>query len=129
MNKPCDNCVYKDSGQCSCEQLDKYELYIKAYNQALDDFAKKMNRMLSATDLRDNGYYIENLVSIAKNELKNRRINMTREEYEKEKYFADTVLGAIENVRIPMLMYEEEKQVVKKALKMYKNYLENEICR
>lgn len=49
---------------------------------------------------------------------------MATEEYEKENYFADAVLGAIENVRIPMLMYEEEKEVVKKALKMYKDYLE-----
>lgn len=51
--------------------LDEHDNIV--YNQALDDFAKKMNKMLEATDLRDNGYYIENLVSIAKNELKNRR--------------------------------------------------------
>lgn len=46
------------------------EIKNESYNQALEDFAEKMNRMLGATDLRDNGYYIENLVSIAKNELK-----------------------------------------------------------
>lgn len=54
---------------------------------------------------------------------------MTIEEYKKEEYFVDAVLGAIENVKVPMLMYEEEKEVVKKALKMYKDYLESEIHR
>lgn len=43
MDKPCDNCVCKDSGQCSCEKLDKYELYIEAYNQALEDIFNKCN--------------------------------------------------------------------------------------
>ena len=38
---------------------------------------------------------------------------MTIEEYKKENYFANVVLGAIENVKVPMLMYEEEKEVVK----------------
>lgn len=54
---------------------------------------------------------------------------MTVEEYKKENYFADAVLGAIENVEMPILRYKEEKEVVKKALKMYKDYLISEIRR
>lgn len=42
----------------------------------------------------------------------------------KELYFVKTVIGAIENVKVPMLMYEEEKEVVKKALQMYINKIE-----
>ena len=42
----------------------------------------------------------------------------------KELYFAKTVIGAIENVKVLMLMYEEEKEVVKKALQMYINKIE-----
>lgn len=52
---------------------------------------------------------------------------MTAEEYKKEIFCADLVLGAIENVKVPMLFYEEEKEIVKKALIMYKDYLESEI--
>lgn len=64
------NCEY------SCEECDIHDSaieFVNGYNKALDDFAEKMNRMLNDTDLRDNGYYIENLVSIAKNELKYKR--------------------------------------------------------
>ena len=46
-------------------------------------------------------------------------------EDEKELYFANAVIGAINNVEIPMLMYEGEKQVVKKALREYINKLES----
>lgn len=49
---------------------------------------------------------------------------MTREEIEKELIFADMVLGAIKIVKTPMLMYEGEKDVVKKALTEYKSKLE-----
>lgn len=52
---------------------------------------------------------------------------MTREDIEKELIFADMVLGAIKNVKTPMLMYDEEKDVVKKALTEYKYKLESEI--
>lgn len=53
-----------------CDNKEKCrEAYQAGYNQALEDFANKINKMLKATDLRDNGYYVENLVSIAKNEL------------------------------------------------------------
>lgn len=45
-------------------------------------------------------------------------------EDEKELYFANAVIGAINNVKAPMLMYEEEKQVVKKALRKYIDELE-----
>ena len=37
------------------------------------------------------------------------------------------VLGAIENVKVPMLMYEEEKNVVRKALIEYKDALESKL--
>lgn len=52
---------------------------------------------------------------------------MTREEIEKELIFADMVLGAIKNVKTPILMYDEEKDVVKKALVEYKYNLESEL--
>ncbi len=52
---------------------------------------------------------------------------MTREEIEKELIFADMVLGAIKNVKTPMLMYDEEKNVVKNALTEYKYKLESEM--
>lgn len=50
------------------------------------------------------------------------------DEMKKEVYFANTVIGAIDNVKTPMLMYEEEKQVVRKALKMYIDKLEDTMC-
>lgn len=52
---------------------------------------------------------------------------MTREEIEKEIVFADMVLGVIKNVKVPMLMYDEEKDVVRKALTEYKYKLESEM--
>jgi len=52
---------------------------------------------------------------------------MTREEMKKELIFADMVLNAIKNVKTPMLMYDEEKDVVKKALNEYKYKLEDEM--
>ena len=52
---------------------------------------------------------------------------MTREEIEKELIFADMVLSVIKNVKTPMLMYDEEKSVVKKALTEYKYKLESEM--
>lgn len=52
---------------------------------------------------------------------------MTIEDINKELIFADMVLGAIENVKVPKLMYDEEKDVVKKALTEYKYKLESEM--
>lgn len=52
---------------------------------------------------------------------------MTREDIEKDLIFADMVLGAIKNVKTPMLMYDEEKDVVEKALTEYKYKLESEM--
>lgn len=49
------------------------------------------------------------------------------DEMKKEVYFANMVIGAIDNVETPMLMYEEEKQVVRKALKMYINKIEDKM--
>lgn len=49
------------------------------------------------------------------------------EEDKKELYFANAVLGAIENVEVPMLMYEGEKNVVKKALHKYIAELESKM--
>lgn len=52
------------------------------------------------------------------------------ENEKKELYFAKAVIGAIENVKIPMLMYEEGKDVVKKALRMYIDKMEMDVrCR
>ena len=55
------------------------------------------------------------------------KCNMTKEEIEKKIYFAETVLGAIKHIERPMLVYEEEKQVVKEALSEYKYKLESEL--
>ncbi len=52
---------------------------------------------------------------------------MTREEVDKEIVFANMVLNAIQNVKVPMLMYDEEKDVVKRALVEYKYKLEDEL--
>ena len=49
------------------------------------------------------------------------------EKIKKELYFIDAVLGAIRNVDIPMLMYEGEKEVVRKALIDYKYKIESEL--
>ena len=45
---------------------------------------------------------------------------------EKELYFANVVIGAIKNVETPMLMYQEEKNVVEKALRMYIEKIESD---
>ena len=52
---------------------------------------------------------------------------MTYEDQKKELYFANTVIGAIDNVKTPMLMYQEEKDVVRKALRMYIDRIENDM--
>lgn len=49
------------------------------------------------------------------------------EEKKKELYFIDAVIGAINNVECPMLMYEGEKNVVKKALLKYKDEIVSEM--
>lgn len=54
-------------------------------------------------------------------------MGMTNDEINKEICFAKMVIGAIDNVRIPMLMYDEEKEVTKKALQKYIDELENEL--
>ena len=48
-------------------------------------------------------------------------------EFKKELYFANAVIGAIENVKTPMLMYQEEKDVVRKALRMYIDRIEDDM--
>lgn len=53
--------------------------------------------------------------------------NMTYEDQKKELYFANVVIGAIDNIKTPMLMYEEEKNVVRKALRMYIDKIESDI--
>ena len=52
---------------------------------------------------------------------------MTYEDQKKELYFANAVIGAIDNVKTPMLMYQEEKDVVRKALRMYIDKIENDM--
>ena len=54
-------------------------------------------------------------------------MGMTIEEINKEICFAEMVIGAINNVKVPMLMYEEEKEVTKKALQKYIYELESEL--
>jgi hypothetical protein len=54
---------------------------------------------------------------------------LIREDIEKELIFADMVLNVIKNVKTPMLMYDEEKDVVKKALTEYKYKLESKMRR
>ena len=54
-------------------------------------------------------------------------MGMTSEEINKEIAFANMVIGAINNVKVPMLMYEEEKEVTKKALQKYLDELESEL--
>ena len=53
--------------------------------------------------------------------------DMTREQIDKEMTFAKMVLQAIANVKMPMLVYDEEKEVVKKALSRYVYELEREL--
>lgn len=52
---------------------------------------------------------------------------MDNDEIKKKIYFAETVIGAINHVKCPMLMYEEEKDVVKEALDDYISKLETEL--
>ena len=52
---------------------------------------------------------------------------MTYEDQKKELYFANAVIGVIDNVNTPMLMYQEEKDVVRKALRMYIDKIENDM--
>ena len=54
-------------------------------------------------------------------------MGMSIDEINKEIYFAKMVIGAINNVKVPMLMYEEEKAVTKKALRKYVDELESEL--
>ena len=54
--------------------------------------------------------------------------NMTYEDQKKELYFANAVIGVIDNVKTPMLMYQEEKDVVRKALRMYIDRIESDMC-
>lgn len=49
------------------------------------------------------------------------------EKTKKELYFIDAVLGAIRNVEMPILMYEGEKEVVRKALIDYKYKIEDQL--
>lgn len=56
-------------------------------------------------------------------------INMAySQEQEKELYFARSVIGAINRVEFPMLIYEGEKEVVKKALNKYIDEIEEKVC-
>jgi len=51
------------------------------------------------------------------------------EEQKKELYFAHVVIGAINNIKTPMLMFEGEKNVVEKALRMYIDKIESDAYR
>lgn len=52
---------------------------------------------------------------------------MTNEEIERKMYFAQTIIGVINHVERPMLLYDEEKAVVKEALYKYIRELEDEM--
>ena len=52
---------------------------------------------------------------------------MMNEEIEKKIAIAEMVLGAIKNVKMPMLVYEEEKEVVREALWKYVSDLEDKL--
>jgi len=54
-------------------------------------------------------------------------MRMTIDQINKEICFAQMVIAAINNVKTPMLMYDEEKAVTKKALQRYVNELESEL--
>lgn len=52
---------------------------------------------------------------------------MTMEEMQKEITFAEMVIKAIDNVKTPVLSYDEEKEVVRKALSRYIDDLESDM--
>lgn len=52
---------------------------------------------------------------------------MTVAEIDKQLVFIDMVLSAIQNVEVPMLMYEGEKEVVKQALTNYRFKLQDRL--
>ena len=52
---------------------------------------------------------------------------MTKEQIENEIYFAKVIIGATYHVQTPMLTYQEEKDVVRKALTKYVDELEDKL--
>lgn len=54
-------------------------------------------------------------------------VGRTIDEIKKDMCFAQMVIGVIDNVKRPMLVYDEEKEVVKKALQKYLDELESEL--
>ena len=52
-------------------------------------------------------------------------MRMTREQINKELHFVDKILGDMRHVEIVKLVYEEEKDVVQKALMEYKSKLQD----
>ena len=54
-------------------------------------------------------------------------MGMTIEEINKEISVAKMIIRVINDVKVPMLMYEEEKAVTKKALRKYVAELESEL--
>ena len=53
-------------------------------------------------------------------------IRMENNQIERELFFADMIIGLIDNVERPILLYEGEKEVVKKALNEYIDKLKSE---
>ena len=49
------------------------------------------------------------------------------EDIKKELAFIDGILGNIRNVKMPVLVYDEEKEIVRKALLLYKQELESKL--
>ena len=54
-------------------------------------------------------------------------MGMTIEQIKKDMCITQMVIGAIDHVKRPMLLYDEEKEVVKKALQKYLDELESEL--
>jgi hypothetical protein len=58
---------------------------------------------------------------------KQKEVNrMENNQIERELFFADMIIGLIDNVERPILLYEGEKEVVKKALNEYIDKLKSE---
>ena len=54
-------------------------------------------------------------------------VGTERDNIEKEVFYAQRVIDIIDNVTTPMLIYDEEKDIVRKALIKYKDELESRI--
>ena len=54
-------------------------------------------------------------------------MGMSIDEIKKDIFFAREVIEVVDNIKWPTLVYDEEKQVIKKALRKYLDELESEL--